>query len=121
TIAKRRFGSAGYQPAVLISEARSTVARKKERRLEVPEPLATKDPICGMTVDPKKAAAALDYGGLPYYFCSKGCAAKFQQNPAKFLAATANPKALEHHDHRDPLAQIAAATQGTHACCANPS
>src|SRR6201999_4330194 len=110
TIAKRRFGSAGYQPAVLISEARSTVARKKERRLEVPEPLATKDPICGMTVDPKKAAATLDYDGLPYYFCSKGCAAQFQQNPTKFLAAATNQKAPERHDHHRPLAQIAVAT-----------
>jgi P-type Cu+ transporter len=48
-----------------------------------------KDPICGMNVDPAKAAATIEYEGRPYYFCSKGCAAKFQQAPAKFLAASA--------------------------------
>lgn len=49
-----------------------------------------KDPVCGMSVDRTKAAASIDYEGQPSYFCSKGCAAKFQQNPAHFLATTAN-------------------------------
>jgi P-type Cu+ transporter len=35
------------------------------------------DPICGMTVDPAKAAAQVKRDGTTYYFCSKGCAAKF--------------------------------------------
>jgi len=35
------------------------------------------DPICGMTVDPSRAAAQVDDGGTTYYFCSKGCATKF--------------------------------------------
>ena len=35
------------------------------------------DPICGMTVDPSRAAAQVDDGGATYYFCSKGCATKF--------------------------------------------
>ena len=29
-----------------------------------------KDPVCGMTVDPKNAAAAAVRGGSTYYFCS---------------------------------------------------
>jgi Cu+-exporting ATPase len=59
-----------------------------------------------MTVDPAKAAATLEYEGQPHYFCSKGCAAKFQQNPAKFLATTNAPAT---HSHQ-PLAQIATPT-----------
>src|SRR5882757_3785198 len=70
-----------------------------------------RDPICGMTVDPKKAAATVEYEGQPYYFCSKGCAAKFRQDPRKFLvAANAAPAAPNHAHHDQPLAQIPAAT-----------
>ena len=76
-----------------------------------------KDPICGMTVDPAKAAATIEYEGQPYYFCSKGCAAKFQQDPAKFLAASAattghGPTSPHAHDQIGPasLTQIAATT-----------
>ncbi|HEY2820159.1 MAG TPA: heavy metal translocating P-type ATPase [Candidatus Acidoferrum sp.] len=74
-----------------------------------------KDPICGMTVDPKKAAATIEFDGQPYYFCSKGCAAKFQQNPTKFLAA-ANATTAPHHAHGpQSLAQIATATPPMHS------
>jgi len=43
-----------------------------------------KDPICGMTVDPKRAAGSSSFGGRTYYFCSSGCKATFDKNPAKF-------------------------------------
>jgi Cu+-exporting ATPase len=55
-----------------------------------------KDPVCGMTVDPSKAAAAIEYEGRPFYFCSKGCAAKFQQNPGQFLAAAPDSATASH-------------------------
>ena len=32
-----------------------------------------KDPVCGMTVDEKKAAATATQDGKTYYFCSAGC------------------------------------------------
>ncbi len=38
-----------------------------------------------MTVDPAKAAATLQHNGTTYHFCSKGCAAKFQAAPEKYL------------------------------------
>ncbi len=43
-----------------------------------------KDPICGMTVDPRFAAGSSTYGGKTYYFCNSGCKAKFDKNPAKY-------------------------------------
>jgi P-type Cu+ transporter len=46
-----------------------------------------KDPVCGMTVDPAKAAAKQELRGTTYYFCSRGCAARFAKEPEKFLAA----------------------------------
>jgi len=42
-----------------------------------------KDPVCGMEVDEKKAAATSDYRGQTYYFCAKACKQKFDQSPAR--------------------------------------
>jgi YHS domain-containing protein len=43
------------------------------------------DPVCGMNVDEKKAAAKYEYGGKTYYFCAVGCKEKFAQAPEKFV------------------------------------
>lgn len=40
-----------------------------------------RDVICGMQVDPAKAAGTSEYQGKTYYFCSKGCKAKFDAKP----------------------------------------
>ncbi len=42
------------------------------------------DPVCGMKVDPLKAAASVEYQGATIYFCSHGCAAKFRASPEKY-------------------------------------
>jgi YHS domain-containing protein len=49
------------------------------------------DPICGMKVPPAKAAATVEYLGTTYSFCGKGCAAKFQDDPGRFLAPKPAP------------------------------
>ncbi|MBB2955251.1 Cu+-exporting ATPase [Bifidobacterium commune] len=43
-----------------------------------------KDPVCGMMIDPKTAAASQDYNGKTYYFCSDNCAKSFAADPAKY-------------------------------------
>jgi P-type Cu+ transporter len=43
------------------------------------------DPVCGMTVAPDTAAAACDYEGKTYYFCSIGCKERFTAEPEKYL------------------------------------
>ena len=43
------------------------------------------DPVCGMTVNPDSAAGSFEYQGKTYYFCSKHCVHRFQQNPESFL------------------------------------
>src|ERR1700732_2950414 len=50
---------------------------------------AERDPVCGMTVDPDRAAAQSLHDGRSLYFCSKGCAAKFAAAPEKYLDAPA--------------------------------
>jgi P-type Cu+ transporter len=44
-----------------------------------------KDVVCGMQVDPAKAAGVSQYGGKPYYFCSTSCKAKFDANPGQYV------------------------------------
>jgi len=45
------------------------------------------DPVCGMRVDPSKAAASINHRGVTVYFCGQGCAAKFRASPEKYLQA----------------------------------
>ena len=42
------------------------------------------DPVCGMKVDPDKAAATAEHGDRTWYFCGRGCAMKFEANPAQY-------------------------------------
>lgn len=44
----------------------------------------TKDPVCGMGVDPKSAAAASVHGGRTFYFCSASCRDRFEKAPEKY-------------------------------------
>ncbi len=48
-----------------------------------------RDPVCGMTVDPARAAAQVEHAGTNYYFCCAGCAGKFRAAPAQYLHAKA--------------------------------
>src|SRR5688500_10016266 len=50
------------------------------------EPEKVKDVVCGMIIDPAKAAGSSDYKGQTYYFCSKGCKTKFDTGPERYLA-----------------------------------
>jgi Cu+-exporting ATPase len=44
-----------------------------------------KDPVCGMTVEEKKAAATTVHQGKTYYFCAGACKEKFVKNPQQYL------------------------------------
>ena len=66
-------------------------------------PLA-KDPVCGMSVEPNKAATRVEYGGNTYHFCSAGCAARFKKEPVQFLSAAGT--AARQHAHSHPGSPI---------------
>jgi Cu+-exporting ATPase len=46
--------------------------------------LAELDPVCGMKVMPPRAPATVQHAGRTWYFCGKGCAAKFEADPRKY-------------------------------------
>lgn len=43
-----------------------------------------KDPVCGMELDTRKAAAKAGHQGKTYYFCSSSCEQKFRSNPIHY-------------------------------------
>jgi YHS domain-containing protein len=53
-------------------------SRKEEKNM-------TKDPVCGMEVDEKRAAATSAYNNKTYYFCAKGCKIAFDKEPEKYV------------------------------------
>jgi Cu+-exporting ATPase len=68
----------------------------------ISEPVAV-DPVCGMTVVQRRAAATRDYQGKRYYFCHPGCAEKFQANPAKYLAPKSQPAQTPAGEYTCPM------------------
>jgi len=85
-----------------------------------------KDPVCGMMVDPQKAAGKVSHGEKTYYFCSKRCAERFEQEPEKYLTApgTAGMESAPragHGVHSGDDAVVAApaspATKGSRYTC----
>ncbi len=75
--------------------------------------LQARDPVCGMTVDPRTAKFSAVHGGQTYYFCSAGCQAKFQAEPERYLE---NPRPAP------PLMQLpkAAVPRGGWTCPMHP-
>src|SRR3989442_2112025 len=44
-----------------------------------------RDPVCGMKVDPERAAGVYEHGGHTYFFCSSHCLEKFRSQPEAYL------------------------------------
>lgn len=71
--------------AELVKErAEGTLAAAAPAELPRHEEL---DPVCGMTVDVASARHRSSFDGITYYFCSAGCLARFEEDPARFVAA----------------------------------
>ena len=77
---KRKFDAA---PEQFLNTSSGTRLTKTPTAMPTPE-LFT-DPVCGMKVHPSKAADAVEHSGTTFYFCSKGCAAKFRAAPESYL------------------------------------
>ena len=70
------------------------------------------DPICGMTVDPAKAAGQYDHKGTTYYFCGPSCLERFRADPDRALSKKPlNPSTMPAP--RKPLPMMVQATSGT--------
>src|ERR1051325_1962788 len=70
------------------------------------------DPVCGMTVDPERNAGSFDFGGHTYYFCSKGCLAKFSAEPQRYLAPKPAPAIVSIGGLKKPAPKPPAVPKG---------
>jgi len=71
--------------AELVQErAAGNLAAAKPAELPTHEAI---DPVCGMTVDVATAAYRSTFEDTTYYFCSAGCLSRFEDDPARFVAA----------------------------------
>lgn len=43
------------------------------------------DPVCGMKISKKEAAATSEYGGKTVYFCNRACKEEFDKDPEKYI------------------------------------
>ncbi|HEX7265397.1 MAG TPA: XdhC family protein [Candidatus Dormibacteraeota bacterium] len=84
---KVRAGS--QEEIALLALAEVVTARRK--RGHVPAPVEASavvfatDQVCGMTVDPLTAQHKVVHGDATYWFCSAGCQAEFEKEPARYL------------------------------------
>jgi P-type Cu+ transporter len=53
--------------------------------------LSSKDPVCGMDVNPETAAGHAEHAGQTYHFCSRSCVAKFEADPEKYVGPAKAP------------------------------
>ena len=51
-----------------------------------PAPGTERDPVCGMWIHPARAVVVRETEGKKFFFCSNGCAARFEDEPQKYLA-----------------------------------
>jgi YHS domain-containing protein len=59
------------------------------RQMEIPpaQQTAPRDPVCGMAVNSKRTDQTVVYDGTKYLFCSAGCRATFEADPAAYAHA----------------------------------
>jgi YHS domain-containing protein len=56
-----------------------------------------KDPVCGMDVDERTAAATAQYQGTTYYFCAPGCKKALEKEPVKYIHNTSEARGHKGH------------------------
>jgi YHS domain-containing protein len=71
---------------LLLASVSASYAAQVRNKSGVPaqkqaEPAKVTDPVCGMKIDPAKAAGKSDYKGKTYYFCSDHCKKTFDAKP----------------------------------------
>ncbi|MGH9399493.1 MAG: heavy metal translocating P-type ATPase [Thermoanaerobaculia bacterium] len=52
------------------------------------------DPVCGMPVEPARAAATRAHDGYTYSFCARGCAVAFEKEPWKYVGGRGDQSLL---------------------------
>lgn len=46
-----------------------------------------RDPVCGMKIERRQAAASREHGGETFHFCARACTRSFEREPERYAAA----------------------------------
>ncbi|MGE4056331.1 MAG: heavy metal translocating P-type ATPase, partial [Vicinamibacterales bacterium] len=86
------------------------------------QPALVIDPVCGMTIEPSKAAGSYEHEGKRYFFCGVSCLERFKANPGKYLQPGAQPDANAHaaHGHGRAEPNEAEVPGATYICPMDP-
>jgi Cu+-exporting ATPase len=68
------------------------------------------DPVCGMKVLQGRAAGSVEHAGRAWYFCGKGCLAKFAVEPDKYDGSQPRPAPAVVAIQASPMAKAAVPT-----------
>jgi P-type Cu+ transporter len=78
--------------------------------------MMAKDPVCGMQVDPERAAGKLEHDGTSYYFCSRHCLETFRKDPGRYAGGAGHA----HHTHSAARPTPAAPAGAQYTCPMHP-
>jgi len=53
------------------------------------------DPVCGMKVDPERAAATHEHHGKTYYFCNPNCQERFAAHPERYIVGEGGSETVQ--------------------------
>jgi xanthine dehydrogenase accessory factor len=70
--------------AILAELVQLRAASQLQGQASAPSATAA-DPVCGMTMETRRASRATAYQGTTYYFCGAGCEQAFKTDPAAYV------------------------------------
>ena len=74
------------QEEIAVAILAELVAWRHTKPASPAELVEAVDPVCGMTVSIAGARETAVHEGRTYYFCGAGCRARFEADPARYLA-----------------------------------
>ncbi|MBA3581272.1 MAG: heavy metal translocating P-type ATPase [Gammaproteobacteria bacterium] len=81
--------------------------------------IKSKDPVCGMTVEPNPEKS-VEHEGTRYYFCSTKCVAKFRDNPHQYLTPQQNTASVSNKSDDKITAQSSSKKDVIYTCPMHP-
>jgi P-type Cu+ transporter len=72
------------EPAVEYGNQHTSEEAPMTHTTENTDSALVTDPVCGMSIDPKTAAATREHEGTQFWFCSAGCAARFDADEHRY-------------------------------------
>ena len=81
------LGAAEARAAAQAGEARAAEEAAEADAAPAGAPASATDPVCGMTVATDGSRPSFTHENNTYHFCCPGCRARFEADPAAYLAA----------------------------------